>query len=543
MGGPLDLSVDHGALAEISSCVDGAGLDVIFDPGPHFRRGAGGPKPLHRGDRHARAGNAEHQPRVVAGKIDAALERNAEVHVAELALLDVDALLARIDAQMHQEAVEDERIGIDRRRGGEHEGAAGHLDPPDIAALARSLELREQRDAIAAGHDLERHHQRLARRVPLEVDLGAIDRNPPERVVEIDDEPLLDRNAAIDHARNAVGPDFGADAARQRQIRLVLALAPSHGEHQVLGRDPLRLDVDDAVSLGPARRHGRAHLPRPLDTLRAQREGKTTAFGPRHAQIDIGERPLLAVALIVDGEVAAFEPDLRKVAAIQSAGVEALDPGEQRGEVGNAAARIRRRRCCRRDRRGRRDDGHGRGPLDIGQRPRRSADDGSGRCRRGDERALVAAGEDRDLAVRLDPHRHLGADQAQAFGANAAGEQAGAGNADFRLRRAGHDGAFRVAHHDVANAQRRASIGIAFELSAADLDFVAVAEIVLDRRGQPGRGDVELDRAAGQAPPERDHREQSEATERAADKHELAQARPPQPHVPFEVEQTRWRDA
>ena len=98
---------------------------------------------------------------------------------------------------------------------------------------------------------------------------------------------------------------------------------------------------------------------------------------------------------------------------------------------------------------------------------------GSGIGRRGDERALVAAGEDRDLAVGLDPHRHFGADQAQAFGANATGQQARAGDADFRLRRARHHGAFGVAHHDVANAQRRASVGVALELGAADLDVVA----------------------------------------------------------------------
>ena len=138
---------------------------------------------------------------------------------------------------------------------------------------------------------------------------------------------------------------------------------------------------------------------------------------------------------------------------------------------------------------------------------------------------LVAAGKDRDLAVRFDPHRHFGADQAQSFGADAPSKQAPAGDPDFRLRRARHDGAFRVAHDDVANAQRDAAGGVALELGAADLDLVAVAEILLDRRSQPRGCDVELDWSAGQAPPKGGHREQDDEAEPAADKGEFAQTR------------------
>src|SRR5262249_57288238 len=104
------------------------------------------------------------------------------------------------------------------------------------------------------------------------------------------------------------------------------------------------------------------------------------------------------------------------------------------------------------------------------------------RGRSGDERALVAAGKDRDLAVRLDAHRHLGADQAQPLGADATDEQARTGNTDFRLGRARDDGAVCVAHYDVANAQRRASlVGVALDLGAADLNLVAGPEVFLDR--------------------------------------------------------------
>ena len=47
--------------------------------------------------------------------------------------------------------------------------------------------------------------------------------------------------------------------------------------------------------------------------------------------------------------------------------------------------------------------------------------------------------------------------------------------------------------------KRRAALFVAFELRAADLDAVAAAEILLDRGGQPGRRQVEHDRAAGRA--------------------------------------------
>ena len=150
---------------------------------------------------------------------------------------------------------------------------------------------------------------------------------------------LVHHDPAVDHARHAVGADIGADAARQREIGLVLARADAHGQHQVLGRDLLRLDVDDAPPVSRPGVMRRAHQPRPLDAFRAERNGDASALGPRHAQIDVGEGPLLAVALIVDGEIAALEADLGEIAAIESAGVETLDPGEQRREVGNAARR------------------------------------------------------------------------------------------------------------------------------------------------------------------------------------------------------------
>ena len=67
---------------------------------------------------------------------------------------------------------------------------------------------------------LERHDQRLARRVPIEIDFGAIDRNARERIVEIDDDALVHQDLAVEHVRNAVGSDIGADARRAAADRV-----------------------------------------------------------------------------------------------------------------------------------------------------------------------------------------------------------------------------------------------------------------------------------------------------------------------------------
>ena len=211
--------------------VDGAGQHMFLDPGADLRRRADRPQQLHRRDRHARAGNAEHQARIVAGKVEAAGERDTKIGVAQFARIEVDALLGGVDPHAQRDPVEDERLLIRWGGGGKHDRAARDLEAPHAASFARRVELREQGDAVAARQHLERHDQRLARRVPVEIDFGAIDRNAGERIIEIDDDALVHQDLALEHVRDAVGPDIGADARRQRQIGLELALAHAHGEH------------------------------------------------------------------------------------------------------------------------------------------------------------------------------------------------------------------------------------------------------------------------------------------------------------------------
>ena len=168
---------------------------------------------------------------------------------------------------------------------------------------------------------------------------------------------------------------------------------------------------------------------------------------PRQADIDPAERPTLAVALVVDDQIAVLEAEFAQIVAVEAGRAEAVDPGQDAGDVLQAGAQRSLRHV-------------GVGRL-AGRRRRQ--------CRgRGGDRPLVGAGEHGDAAVGLDAHRHFGADQIEAFRAHLAGQQADAGNADFGFRRARDHGAVGVAHHDVAQAQRGAALLVALDLGAAD---------------------------------------------------------------------------
>ena len=95
-------------------------------------------------------------------------------------------------------------------------------------------------------------------------------------------------------------------------------------------------------------------------------------------------------------------------------------------------------------------------------------------------------------------------------GAHLAGQQAGAGNAHFGFRRGRDHGAVGVAHDDVAQAQGGAAVLVALDLGTADRDGLIAAEILLDRRLQPWRRDVEFDRPARETPPQAGNRDRDD---------------------------------
>ena len=103
-----------------------------------------------------------------------------------------------------------------------------------------------------------------------------------------------------------------------------------------------------------------------------------------------------------------------------------------------------------------------------------------------------------------------------------AAQKAQAGDVDFSLWRARDHGAVEVAHHDIAHPHRGAAASGALDLSAADFDAFATAEIILDGGDEPRSKDIELDGAAGEPPPQ-----SADAEHEQSDKHSRADTDPP----------------
>ena len=59
-----------------------------------------------------------------------------------------------------------------------------------------------------------------------------------------------------------------------------------------------------------------------------------------------------------------------------------------------------------------------------------------------------------------------------------------------------------IPDNDIADTDGDADPPGSFDLRAADLDGVAVTDIFLDRRGQPRRGHLKIDRTRAKPPPQ-----------------------------------------
>jgi hypothetical protein len=208
-----------------------------------------------------------------------------------------------------------------------------------------------------------------------------------------------------------------------------------------------------------------------------------------------------------DDQVAALEADLGEIATVEAERAQAIEPAEQGREVLLHAALVAATRVV-----------HGR------QR-RRARGHRSERRRQG---PLLRAGGNRDPAVGFDPDREHGADEIDPFGAGTAAEQARAGKADLGLGCAGDHRSVAVAHRDVADAHGGAAMLVALQHRAPDLDAKLVAKVFSDRSGEPWRDDVEGNRAARQAPPQR--RGDQQAHRESARYAEADAAHPAPPH-------------
>ena len=89
-------------------------MDMILHPGTHFRR-------AKAGQSRFMAETDMRVPAMPSASRGSSLEKSTlpesatpKIHIADLALLDIDALLAGIDPQPQQETVEDQRARIER---------------------------------------------------------------------------------------------------------------------------------------------------------------------------------------------------------------------------------------------------------------------------------------------------------------------------------------------------------------------------------------------------------------------------------------------
>ena len=95
------------------------------------------------------------------------------------------------------------------------------LERPRTGRLRRRLDLAHQRDAIAAGQDLERHRQaggfaasQLILNSARSISIAAVG------IIGVADEAGIGDDPAGERLRHAVGADFAAQARRHRQVRL-----------------------------------------------------------------------------------------------------------------------------------------------------------------------------------------------------------------------------------------------------------------------------------------------------------------------------------
>ena len=269
-----------------------------------------------------------------------------------------------------------------------------------------------------------------------------------------------------------------ADSGRSAST---VAFVEPQRQQNVAGGNLARLDADRADAVGE-RAHRRAQHPGPLGILGLEPEDHAALGRPRQAHVDLVESPVLAVAPVVDDQIAVLEAELAQIVAVEAAGADAVDPGQDAGDILEIRTQRTRRSAC-----------VGRLAWDA----RASAAARRVAIGRLSAPANTVTRPSVSMRTAISAPTRLRLSRA-----HAAHQQARAGKADFGFRCARDHGAVGVAHDDVAQAQRRAALLVALDLGAADHDRMLAAEILLDRRLQPRRRDIEFDRSARQAPPQ-----------------------------------------
>jgi hypothetical protein len=460
---------------------------MLRHPLAHVWRDERRPKPLQRRDRHPITGKPYRNP-LLGAVVQISRQRDADVPGigaaakllgAEVRLLERYSLFGWVDVTAHQHPLEHDSFFVRRQRVEQNPSPADR-ELPVAASILRCREFGAQREPGASRHDLERNAERATGNVPVQTELRIADRHPAVGIVSVADRAAFRQQRAGQRLRRAVGRDFGLDGARHQRIGTQPAV--THAQRQeVIKQHLARVDLQQPVALAAGGQRG-AQQPRTRLALRTHGNGNTT-LGADQPQADLLKFPFLAVATVVDRQAAVGDADLRQVVPVEAGlphAAKPIEPGQQRNDVRRGTAFGHRlQREIRR---------HGRRLL----RP--------DRCNAGERK--IAAGKHVDAPIRVDPEHHVGIDQPQAFGARTGDQQTGAGETDFGFRCNRDQRTAGIAHDDVSKTNAGASVGIALELRAADLDAVLAAEIFLDRGGEPWRGEVEDDRTTRKTPPQ-----------------------------------------
>ena len=105
--------------------------------------------------------------------------------------------------------------------------------------------MREEREAVAAGDNLERHRKDAAHRIPFQIELGAVDRKR-RGLGGLGQKASLRDDAALQRLGRAVRADLTAQARRYRDLRHNRVVAEPQRQQQVLGHYAARFQGEHA---------------------------------------------------------------------------------------------------------------------------------------------------------------------------------------------------------------------------------------------------------------------------------------------------------
>ena len=346
-----------------------------------------------------------------------------------------------------------------------------------------ALQRRAHRELIAARLNLKRHDQAVPPGIPVKSKIRVVDIHADTVDFAIGDRAGIAINCPCTNC-GVPSAETSARILADRGRSISTSLALSRIANMISRVETLRASMPTARMPSAIGRIAALSTQGRLGLSDSSRKTTPPWRGRVETRVDPVKCPPLPVAPVVDDKISIFETELAQVMAVEACLTDGIEPGHHARNI----FKLRAERPLRRR---------------VRARPAWSNRSDGRRGRR--DRPSVGAGENGQPSVGLNSYRHLRADEIEALSAQLSHQQTSARQANFRLRRARDDCPVGIAYDDVAQAKRRAAPFVALELSTADLDTVVAAEIFLDRRLEPRRGDIKCDGSAGQPPPEAEH--------------------------------------